>query len=358
MRRTRRSRRGPEATLEQLAARILGGDRVVFVCGAGISAASGIPTFRGAENSVWTEFVMEWGTRRKFLKGPAEWYRAFWEKKFPSGWLTRCAPNAGHEALSRIARAYANVRVVTQNVDGLQRLAVPAMAPEQLIEAHGRMGLHKCTNPSCRYAHADSITFPSPGPGRPGADAAAAADPIVPACPLCGNPCLPQVLLFDEDYESHAFYRFDEVQRSFGDADAFVFVGTSASVGITAQALAQARSRGVPLFTVNLVWDDALAKKRGLETSQALGTCEVLLPMLADLLPAHAVKQVLSGGGALASEGAVGTAAAIAPVASPQAATASNPDDNRASKRPRVDSAPAQPRSTLHVVHVHASNSS
>ena len=345
---TRRSRRGPEATLEQLAARVAHGDRVVFVCGAGISAASGIPTFRGAENSVWSEFVMEWGTRRRFLRAPAAWYTTFWEKKFPAGWLTNCAPNAGHTALARIAAAFRDVCVVTQNVDGLQRRAVPAMAHQQLVEAHGRMGLHKCSSSvdgACRYANLESIEFPPSPPTTATASAAA----TVPACPLCGSPCLPQVLLFDEDYESHAFYRFGEVSRAFAAADAFVFVGTSASVGVTAQALAQARARNVPLFTVNMLWDDALAKKRDLDVSQALGPCEVLLPMLAELL--LAVKTTAAGDAAPAAVPAVvkprenervgRTGSLPAQEEAGKAAASAGADVNHGAKRQRIGSAAA-----------------
>ena len=133
----RRSGRGSTAGLQRLAEHIVAGDRVVVVCGAGVSAASGIPTFRGADNAVWSEFVVQWGTRAKFLQDPAHWYKAFWHKKFPLGWATSRLPNAAHHALACIGRAHRGVTVVTQNVDGLQRLAAPPL-PAAHFTAHGR----------------------------------------------------------------------------------------------------------------------------------------------------------------------------------------------------------------------------
>ena len=163
--------------------------RVVFVTGAGLSRASGIPTFRGDDpGATWNRTLTDVGTRRAFQEDPCRWYGDFWLPLFlfpawrqramikahgaPAGangtvrvplpaftqQLPDYAPNAGHRALSRIAALRpATVRVVTQNIDGLHTAS--GLPDPQLVEVHGRLGLHKCCNDEakCEYASRLSI---------------------------------------------------------------------------------------------------------------------------------------------------------------------------------------------------------
>ena len=135
------------------------GLEVVFVTGSGLSAPSGIPTFRGADNSCWANYVLEWGTRAKFEEDPRAWWNEFWLPAHVavephSLEMTQYQPNAAHEAIATLARAHASVRVVTQNIDALHgRSGVPE---GQLVEVHGREGLLKCIRPGCRFATSES----------------------------------------------------------------------------------------------------------------------------------------------------------------------------------------------------------
>ena len=129
------------------------GDHVVFVTGSGLSAPSGIPTFRG-EGGVWARFVLEWGTRQAFLSDPRAWYNKFWIPAHvvaEPGSTTerRYEPSAGHFAVTQVAAAtwpgkkqQTNVRVITQNIDGLHGRA--GLPEEWAVEVHGRADLFKC----------------------------------------------------------------------------------------------------------------------------------------------------------------------------------------------------------------------
>ncbi|EOD11907.1 transcriptional regulator, Sir2 family [Emiliania huxleyi CCMP1516] len=306
-------------SLDDTLARIIRrGDPVVFVTGSGLSAPSGIPTFRGAEG-VWAKWVLEWGTRAAFLADPRGWYDNFWIPAHvvaePGSTSERTyEPSAGHFAVAEVAACrQTNVHVITQNIDGLhQRAGLPS---ERLVEVHGRAGLLKCVSPGCRYAAAESIgpaqldlatataeweadakgpdVTPDPAlrarvvvhlrlrPAGGGVRAtcaverqAAPCDPkatrtvlgALPTCPACGAPALPQALLFDEEYESHSFYQYRKARRWLDGSggQALVFVGTSFAVGVTEHALLgaprrqpRAAERSLPSFSFNIVPESA-----------------------------------------------------------------------------------------------------
>ena len=131
-----------------------------------------------------------------------------------------------------------------------------------------------------------------------GADNSAAGQVTVmgelPTCPACSAPSLPQALLFDEEYESHAFYQYRKARRWLSSAKAVVFVGTSFAVGITEQALYYADESRLPTFSFNLKFEEPAAHEasRGeLPLPRPLmhhivGGCEVTLPKLAALVSA------------------------------------------------------------------------
>jgi hypothetical protein len=127
--------------LLQLAQQIRRGDSVVFVTGSGLSAPSGIPTFRGAEG-VWARWVLEWGTRAAFLSNPRDWWNRFWIPAHvvtePGSTIERqYEPSGGHFAIAQIAAATrTNVRVVTQNIDQLHTRG--GLPKDRCIEIHGR----------------------------------------------------------------------------------------------------------------------------------------------------------------------------------------------------------------------------
>ena len=151
----RKHRRPREAGRDDLS-----GERVLFITGAGISAPSGVPTFRGDSNSVWANFVVEWGTRAKFQQDAAAWYSNFWlpahtaydpETLEPLDF----EPNAAHVAVAELTESYPNVGLVTQNVDGLHLES--GVAEVQMVEVHGRASLRKCITRGCTYEHRECI---------------------------------------------------------------------------------------------------------------------------------------------------------------------------------------------------------
>src|SRR5215216_5193589 len=122
-------------------------DRVVALTGAGVSAESGVPTFRGA-GGLWKEFRAEdLATPQAFARDPRlvwEWYG--WRREV----VRACAPNAAHVVLARAASDRAAFRIVTQNVDGLHAAAAgrPGARP---IELHGSLFRTRCTRCDNRW---------------------------------------------------------------------------------------------------------------------------------------------------------------------------------------------------------------
>lgn len=186
--------------MQELVTDLLGGKNVVFITGAGLSTASGVPPYRQTSNATWSTFVEEWGTRQRFLENPVKWWNTFWltthENVRRVGLLrSTCrplyllcvaclilqpdllaaVPNDGHVALARLADRYgqlwtgcvqlpctlttcpclvsrcANVRVVTQNIDTLHSKTMADAS--RLIEVHGHLGLYKCTSTGCENAN-------------------------------------------------------------------------------------------------------------------------------------------------------------------------------------------------------------
>eukprot|EP00667_Euglena_gracilis_P010276 EG_transcript_10458 len=307
------------AALQDLAGQISSGRRVLFITGAGLSAASGIPTYRGSDDAIWTRYMHEWGTRRKFWADPLRWYNEFW---LPTHALTldsvrkgaqakglstvslrttsaagaalsalsaHVHPNAGHEALNQIA-AVTNVHIITQNVDGLHTVGMDADTRDhRYIEAHGRADHYRCppleaTHPSdmmrlsaCVYSDEEVLTaveLPlvlSPGEKAPHIEK-------VPSCPACGTPLMPAVLLFDEMYTDHKVFAFDRILKWLYLAEVLVFVGTSNSVGLTQKAWEVGQQRGIPMYDFNIE-DSAFP-----EATEVFGAAEDTLPELFQLL--------------------------------------------------------------------------
>eukprot|EP00559_Dactyliosolen_fragilissimus_P007480 CAMPEP_0184869978 /NCGR_PEP_ID=MMETSP0580-20130426/36050_1 /TAXON_ID=1118495 /ORGANISM="Dactyliosolen fragilissimus" /LENGTH=535 /DNA_ID=CAMNT_0027371831 /DNA_START=67 /DNA_END=1674 /DNA_ORIENTATION=+ len=120
---------------------------ILVVTGAGLSVPSGIQPFRG-KNGIWSQTLWSNATREAFRADPLDWYNSFWLKHFPPELYPsagRFKPNDAHEALAKIANAFDQVRLITQNVDGLHTATECKWNwDDRLIEAHGRLGLYKC----------------------------------------------------------------------------------------------------------------------------------------------------------------------------------------------------------------------
>ena len=157
-------------------------ERVVALTGAGVSAESGVPTFRG-DGGLWKTYRAEdLATPHAFARDPRlvwEWYG--WRRRV----VEQCSPNAAHSALARAASTR-DFRVVTQNVDGLHTVAWEraGQSGESPIELHGALFRTRCTRCSARWVDRAPI------------DATSRA--TLPSCAACGALARPDIVWFGE----------------------------------------------------------------------------------------------------------------------------------------------------------------
>jgi NAD-dependent deacetylase len=220
---------------------------VLFVTGAGVSLASGIPTFRGKDpGAVWAKDVTELGTVRYFSQEPAgswSWYLGRFAK------VLAAEPNAGHRALVELERWQlargGKFLLVSQNIDPLHERA----GSKELVKVHGSAEKVRCSSQGCRLGSPNGWIL------RGDVDLSAfLANPVdsnVPKCPACGELLRQHVLWFDEYYGGHHDYQWKRVLAATASAKLVVFVGTSLSVGVTQHIYESALSRGVATFSID-----------------------------------------------------------------------------------------------------------
>ena len=216
-----------EAELTRARARDLIADarRIVALTGAGISAESGVPTFRDA-GGLWRNYrPEELATIGAFERDPRtvwEWYE--WRR----GFLATCEPNEGHRALARFFLRRGEEGIVTQNVDGLHTRAALDEAgdgpPDAAlpIEIHGAIARDRCNDCGLR-AEAEPL----------------GGDDALPRCAECGGMRRPDVVLFGEMLDSALLERAHNMAAR---ADLCLVIGTSAVVYPAA---------GIPLATLH-----------------------------------------------------------------------------------------------------------
>jgi NAD-dependent deacetylase len=211
--------------LETIARRLGAANRVTVLTGAGVSAASGVPTFRGA-GGLWRSFRAEdLATPEAFGRDPRlvwEWYD--WRRSL----IANCHPNAAHEVLARWS-AHPGVTLITQNVDGLHERA----GSRDVVRFHGSIWLLRCAD-GCSGAPQEWEDRRVPLPGLP------------PRCPHCGGHARPGVVWFGEAIET------DVMNRSVQAAacDVFMSIGTSSIVHPAAGLVERAKMQGA--FTVEI----------------------------------------------------------------------------------------------------------
>jgi NAD-dependent deacetylase len=195
---------------------------VCVLTGAGISAESGVPTFREAQSGLWERYdPMQLATPEAFLEDPAlvwRWYR--WRREL----VAQAEPNPGHRALVRLAERVPRLTLVTQNVDGLHQRA----GSEGVIEFHGNLFVNRCFVEGCEVACAE--------------------DDEQPSCPGCGAPARPGVVWFGEAIPEQA------LNASFAaaaDCDVFLSVGTSSLVYPAAGLARLAAESGATVIEIN-----------------------------------------------------------------------------------------------------------
>jgi len=220
---------------------------VIALTGAGVSAESGIPTFRG-KDGYWTIGAREYhpqelATRSAFEAMP--WSVWAWYL-YRRGVCLGAAPNAGHHALVRLDAALADrFALVTQNVDGLHRRAGSPDARSYAI--HGDLSQMRCA--------ADCVADRWPIPD--GVPALGRGDDVAPAvralliCPRCGELARPHVLWFDESYDEPRYF-FDTVRRIAGCSALVISAGTSAQTSLPWHVIQLARAAGATLVDINV----------------------------------------------------------------------------------------------------------
>ena len=202
---------------------------VVALTGAGISAESGIPTFRGTEGYwvVGSRNYMpeEMATLAMFRRAPEEVWRWY---LYRFGVCRDAQPNAGHRALVDLDRALGErFHLVTQNVDGLHLRA--GSSPERTFCIHGDAAFVRCA------AACTPERFAMPEVGARTRDTPlGAADRALLACPRCGGWLRPHVLWFDEYYDEEN-YRMDSALAAARGADLLLVVGTSGATNLPMQ---------------------------------------------------------------------------------------------------------------------------
>jgi NAD-dependent deacetylase len=213
-----------ESKLDEIAEILRSGPRIAALTGSGISAESGIPTFRGKEG-LWKQFrAEELATPEAFARDPRlvwEWYD--WRR----GIIGAREPNPGHQVLARWEKRFPGFVLITQNVDGLHRRA----GSERVIELHGNIWQMCCTNEGTVTENHDSPLRELP-----------------PRCAGCGAPLRPNVVWFGERLPARAI---EAASAASSGCDLMFVVGTSAFVQPAGSLPLLAAERGARIVEIN-----------------------------------------------------------------------------------------------------------
>ncbi len=223
--------------------------RVAVLTGAGISAESGIPTFRDALTGLWADYSPEeLATPEGFRRNPDlvwSWYRS---RRLA---VANAEPNPGHRALAALERLAPDVTLITQNVDGLHRRA----GSRDPVELHGNIARIKCFDCGrhvTEFADTDRV----------------------PSCADCGGWLRPDVVWFGEMLPAQALRR---AQRAAESADLFLSVGTSNVVEPAASLPWLAAAAGAVVVVVNTATD---GQRSGASIHHLIGPAGTVLPDL------------------------------------------------------------------------------
>ncbi len=215
---------GPPTFSPALLDKLRAARHVAVLTGAGISAESGVPTFRDAQTGLWARFdPLELASPQAFARDPRlvwEWYA--WRRDLVAG----AQPNPGHQALVALALRVPQLTLITQNVDNLHQAA----GSPDVLELHGNIQRIKCS--------------------RDGAlvDEWVDTGEVPPRCPLCGAFLRPDVVWFGESLPAPVLFAAVAAAR---DCDLFLAIGTSALVQPAASLPLEALQRGAVVVEIN-----------------------------------------------------------------------------------------------------------
>ncbi len=199
-------------------------DDIAVMTGAGISAESGVPTFRGPGGLWEGHRPEELATPNAFAADPHKVWRWYdWRR----GLVAECEPNPAHHALVRLEQRTENFHLITQNVDGLHRLA----GSEEPTELHGNLWITRCTY--CADIREDRRV----------------PIPIPPMCEVCGEMLRPHIVWFGESLDAA---NLDRAAEATAACDVMLVVGTSGVVYPAAGFVDLALRGGATVIQVNL----------------------------------------------------------------------------------------------------------
>jgi NAD-dependent deacetylase len=243
----------PNPAFDAVLERLVRARRVAAFTGAGVSAESGVATFRD-QGGLWENHsIEEVATPEGFARNP----KLVWEfYEARRGALARVRPNPGHEAIARLAQLVEEITVITQNVDGLhQRAGSP-----RVLEIHGSLRRAKCAE-ACGSI-LDPFEHPAPS--------------IPPKC-ACGALLRPDVVWFGEMLPTDVWARAEDAANA---SEVVLAVGTSGVVWPAARIPLEARRRGAFVIEVN----PEPTELTGLVDVALRGPSGTILPRLVDAL--------------------------------------------------------------------------
>jgi NAD-dependent protein deacetylase/lipoamidase len=199
-------------------------DRLFVLTGAGISAESGIPTFRGQDGLWEGHRIEDVATPQAFLKDPELVWRFYSMRRSAAA---GCKPNAGHIALARLEEKLGKrMLICTQNVDGLHEAA----GSRNVLHMHGHLFQSRCSNRNCRTKpFKDTRTYEQRS--------------LIPNCIECGSLLRPHICWFNE-----APFHMREVIPALEECSIFLTVGSSGVVQPAASFPMIARQNGAKTF--------------------------------------------------------------------------------------------------------------
>jgi NAD-dependent deacetylase len=220
-----------DTSLDQVAQTLAAANSVLFITGAGISADSGLPTYRGVGGLYDSESTAEGLSIEEALSGDVFAVRPDITWKYIAQIEENCRgaqPNAAHLAIAELEQIMSRVMVFTQNVDGLHRQA----GSSEVIEIHGNLQELMCT--ACAFE--ETVTD-------------LAGRELPPLCPACGSVLRPKVVLFGEALPEAAMDRFlDALEGGF---DMVFTIGTSSVFPYISEPVVWAIEAGIPTVEIN-----------------------------------------------------------------------------------------------------------
>ena len=202
---------------------------VVVLTGAGVSAESGVPTFRGAGGLWRNHQATSLATPEAFADDP----KLVWEfYNYRRELLAPLKPNPGHFAIAALEKQVPGFTLVTQNIDNLHRIA----GSKNIVELHGNIWRVRCSNPACGNAN------------EPRENRQVPVSPLPPLCGDCGGLLRPHVVWFGEMLDPAVL---GTSMRATEEADFFIVAGTSAVVQPAAGMPLMARKAGAFVLEIN-----------------------------------------------------------------------------------------------------------